>query len=269
MRFYLGTHHPHWLRTASVPLFVSRMALKRYKTLPRAAVPWALDSGGFTELQRNGCWTISAPDYAAEVRRYHAEIGSLEFAAPQDWMCEPDIINGKWHADPARRFVGTKLSVVEHQRRTVENFLELRALAPEIPWMPVLQGWGAGDYHRHVDDYYRAGVDLLALPRVGVGTICRRQETAMVGTLLHVLAADGLRLHAFGFKLRGLQACASDLVSADSTAWSRNARSNQPLPGHTHKNCANCIEWAMGWREDALAAIERGEQQRSLPWRAA
>jgi hypothetical protein len=58
-RFWLGTHMPHWLREVDVPLFISRNRLTRYKTLPRAIGPWALDSGGFTELQRYGRWTVS------------------------------------------------------------------------------------------------------------------------------------------------------------------------------------------------------------------
>ena len=51
------------------------------------------------------------------------------WAAPQDWMCEPAII------------AKTGLAVVEHQRRTVTNFLELQALAPDLPFIPVLHGW--------------------------------------------------------------------------------------------------------------------------------
>ena len=45
-QFLLGTHQPGWLRTAGVPLLVSD------RRLPAAEVPWALDSGGFTELQK-------------------------------------------------------------------------------------------------------------------------------------------------------------------------------------------------------------------------
>jgi hypothetical protein len=253
LRFYLGAHHPHWLRSAGVPLFVSRRALGRLKTLPRATTPWALDSGGFSELQLHGGWTLSASDYAAEVRRYREEIGLLEWAAPQDWMCEQTML--------AR----TGLTVEEHQRRTIANYLELRALAPDVPWIPVLQGWTSGDYHRHVDAYSAAGVDLARLPLVGVGTVCRRQNTAAVGAVLACLAFDGLRLHAFGFKLRGLERSAEVLASADSMAWSYSARRNPALPGHTHKNCANCLEYALMWREDALSAIARGTRQLHLP----
>ena len=57
--FYLGTHHPSWLRKTDVPLFVSRRRLAGLKTLPRARGPWALDSGGFQELILHGEWTVS------------------------------------------------------------------------------------------------------------------------------------------------------------------------------------------------------------------
>lgn len=243
--FYLGTHHPHWLRTSNVRLFVSRRALQRYREYPRASTPWALDSGGFSELTLNGAWALTAADYVAEVRRFSDEIGHLEFAAPQDWMCEPQMLKR------------TGLTVEEHQRRTVINYLDLMQRAPELPWVPVLQGWVSSDYLRHVDAYYNAGVDLSSLPRVGVGTVCRRQDTTIAALIMGRLHAEKLRLHAFGFKLRGLQAAGQFLVSADSLAWSYSARRNPPIKGHTHKNCANCIEYALNWRDSALASIQR------------
>jgi hypothetical protein len=256
-RFYLGTHRPAWLETMAVPLFISRRELSKRKSLPRANTPWGLDSGGFTELKLFGRWTISAHEYADEVRRYRDEIGMLDFAAAQDWMCEPDIINGKWDSSPAKRFVGTKLSVREHQRLTIDNYLELMTIAPDLPWMPVIQGWTMGDYLQHVEDYAAAGVDLRALPRVGVGSVCRRQATARAEQLLSWLASDGIKIHAFGFKRGGLKNAVSILASADSFAWSLNAANHPPLPGHTHKSCSNCPEWALEWLRETLEAIER------------
>ncbi len=241
--FYLGTHHPDWLASAGVPLFVSRRTLGRYRTLPRASARWALDSGGFTELSLHGSWITSAADYANDVRRFRDLVGQLDWAAPQDWMCEPVMLKR------------TGLTVDDHQRRTVDNFLELRAIAPDLPFIPVLQGWTRGDYDRCVELYDRAGIDLRDQPTVGVGTVCRRQNTVGVGVLLAGLAADGLRLHGFGLKLTGLKLASEHLVSADSMAWSYNARREPPLPGHTHKNCANCIDWALMWRDSALEAM--------------
>lgn len=146
MRFFLGSHRPHWLSQTDIALFISDRQLRRYKTLPRALGPWALDSGGFTELSTQGSWAHgpSPAEYVMRVRRYADEIGGLVFAAPQDWMCEPAILHGGQFA--GTRFAGTGLTVGEHQRRTVENFLELRELAPDLPFIPVLQGWSTSDY---------------------------------------------------------------------------------------------------------------------------
>jgi hypothetical protein len=85
--------------------------LKNRKAFPRARAPWALDSGGFTELKDHGRWRITAAEYVAEVRRYAEAIGRLEWAAPLDWMCEPWVIFGKnWHLPRGHRhrFEGTR-----------------------------------------------------------------------------------------------------------------------------------------------------------------
>lgn len=247
VRFFLGSHRAHWLETAGVPLLVSRRTLAPMRALPRARIPWALDSGGFTELSMHGAWRTTPREYVAEIRRFADEIGMLEWASPQDWMCEATML--------AR----TGLSVEEHQRRTIANYRELRALAPDLPIIPVLQGWTFGDYMRHVEHYDSAGVDLRSLPLVGVGTVCRRQSTTMAGTVLAVLHSEGLRLHGFGFKVQGLRASAHLLTSADSMAWSYSGRRNAPLDGHAarHKSCANCIEYALEWRDGLVSSLER------------
>lgn len=241
--FFLGTHHPDWLARAGVPLFVSRRSLSGRRSLPRASVRWALDSGGFTELSMHGGWKTSAPEYVAEVRRFRDEIGELAWAAPQDWMCEPMMLGR------------TGLTVEEHQARTISNFLDLRALAPELPIVPVLQGWSPWDYLRHVEQYAIAGVNLDALPIVGVGTVCRRQDAAVAGQIFSLLHSEGLRLHGFGLKKTALRKFADKLVSADSTAWSLNARKNKPLPECTHKSCANCLRYALEWRDELMGRV--------------
>ncbi|MGW6914676.1 deazapurine DNA modification protein DpdA family protein [Kitasatospora sp. NPDC054939] len=75
------------------------------KALPRAIGPWALDSGAFSEIDLYGRWQTAAKQYAAAVTRYGEEIGNLEWASPQDWVCKP------WM--PAK----TGLSLGEHLRR--------------------------------------------------------------------------------------------------------------------------------------------------------
>lgn len=259
MRFFLGTHRPRWLTLTSAPLFISDRILRTYKTLPSARGPWALDSGGFTELQKYGSWDHgpTPAEYAARVRRYRDEIGGqFCFAAPQDWMCEPIIISGG--IANGQRFVGTGLSVLAHQRRTVANFLHLRAIAPDLPFIPVLQGWTSADYLSCAHLYGDAGVDLAAEPTVGIGSVCRRQATGEAADIIAAVrdAIPGIRLHGFGIKISGLAAYGSHLSSCDSMAWSMAARREARLAGCTgHARCANCPRYAFRWRERVLASL--------------
>jgi hypothetical protein len=255
--FWLGTHQPHWLAMAGVPLFVSHRRLAGRRQLPRAAWPWALDSGGFTELSMHGRWETSPGAYVTAVRRYRDEIGRMAWAAPQDWMCEPWIT------------AKTGLSVVEHQARTVGNLLDLRALAPDLPFVPVLQGWSLADYERCAERYERAGLDLTAEPVVGLGSVCRRQATGEAAAIVTTLAARGLRLHGFGFKLGGLAECGHALASADSLAWSLDARRRPPMDGHKHGNCANCLPYALTWRERVVSLLATPRPRQLDLWEAA
>jgi hypothetical protein len=250
VQFYLGTHHPSWLSEVDVPLFVSRRRLQERRTLPRARALWALDSGGFSELFMYGEWRLSPTEYVIQVRRYREDIGALAWAAPQDWMCEPWLVQK------------TGLSVEEHQQRTVSNFLDLRGKAPDLPIIPVLQGWSPDSYLECWQMYDKAGVNLSTAPLVGLGSMCRRQNTAEATRIIaSLLRKAPLNLHAFGFKLSGLRRTAHRLVSADSMAWSYRARRSAPLVGCTHRSCANCQRWALAWRESALLAILSPKQE--------
>jgi hypothetical protein len=246
MKFYLGTHRVSWLGRLDVPLFVSNRTLMIRKTFPQARAPWCLDSGGFSELSIYDAWRTTSDEYIKLVRRYQAEIGNLVWAAPQDWMCEPAML------------AKTGKTILDHQRLTVDNFLTLRHKAPELPFIPVLQGWDLPDYARHVDMYDDAGVELLDYPTIGLGSVCRRQSTKQVNTLVQALYDDyGLPLHGFGVKAGGLKMYGDCLASSDSMAWSFGARWKPPLPGCTHKHCNNCPEYALKWRTDLLNSLPR------------
>jgi len=253
MLFYLGTHRPNWLALTSVPLFVSRRTMFKRRTFPRALGIWALDSGGFSELSQQGQWTVSARQYVDEVRRFAREIGNLQWAAIQDHMCEPVILSK------------TGKTVKEHQDLTIKSLLELRSIDPGLPWAPVIQGWNFDDYHRHIDQYQKAGVDLEREPIVGVGSVCRREATRFATALMQSIAGRGIKAHGFGLKSSGLRSSAAFLCSSDSMAWSFAARKRGKLPGCTHKSCANCIRYAMRWRQDVLKAIEVGERRAIQP----
>lgn len=246
--FYLGTHEPAFMGRTNVPLFVSARRLRRRVSLPKALGPWALDSGAFTEIDKFGRWDTSPQQYADDVQRWAEGIGGMTFAGIQDWMCEPHMLEK------------TGLSIADHQSLTVESWHTLNALAPDLPWLPTVQGWHADDYLAHVDQYRASGVDLSAAPLVGVGSVCRRQATAELGEVLRPLAWAGLSLHGFGVKTLGLAKHGHLLASSDSLAWSKAARKHDPLPGCAHRNCANCLRYALSWREDVLSQIARPKQ---------
>lgn len=249
MRFYLGCDVAglSW----GVPAMVSHGRLRSRKRLPRATAPWVCDSRGFSELSQHGKWTFGPDEYTSLVRRYRDEIGLMEWASPQDWMCEPSMI------------AKTGLSVREHQVRTVENLLELRATAPDLVFIPVLQGWALDDYLRCIDMYGAAGMDLRNESTVGLGSVCRRQATGEIHGIVSVLEALGIMCHGFGIKTAAIAAIGPLLASADSFAWSYGGRRAKHCDHGCTEHAANCPACALSWRERVLAGL--GWTQPALP----
>lgn len=279
MILYCGTPEESWLyrpiRT-DIPMCVSRnrLARRRAETLRPAVRPWILDSAGFTELQRHGRWRITAEQYVELVLSWVERLGMPDFIAQQDWMCETAVIEGGRFAgmdfvgtrtalDPAGRMTEAEL-VIEHQRRTVENFCDLSRLAPQLPIIPVLQGNTPGSYFECLEMYLKHGVDLLKESTVGLGSVCRRQGTDDIRALISELRCAGLKLHGFGVKT-GAHKYGYLLSSADSMAWSTRARllayhgKNAGL-GCAHRSCANCLTYAANWWDGHVAKLGESYQ---------
>ena len=242
-----------------------------------------------------GEWRTSKEQYMSEVRRWASEIGNLQWAASCDWMCEEYVVASvaleeriiTYNKHKYRLLIkkliakGRKLTaesirdakvkaclplnpglwqarILVHQRRTVASYIDLMQAAPEIQWLPVIQGYSLHDYMQCVELYYEAGICLHALPLVGLGSICRRQHTKEAERIIREISILGIKLHAFGFKQKGLEQVSDALASADSLAWSYQARRRPALDGCTgHKNCANCLRFALLWHEKVLGKIQR------------
>lgn len=258
-RFYLGADEAAWLARFDVPLLLSFAVMLRHERrskkarIPVALAEWGNDSSAYHFLTAFGRHIAPARDYAASVRRWNAEAGSHVFGVPQDWLCSPAVR------------VMTGLTVKESQERTIDSFFELNDLAPEVNFIPVLQGDSFGDYLRHVERYEQRGVNLYNFELVGVGSVAHRSDTPFAVELINRLHSDGLsRLHVFGMKAPGIRQVAPLVASLDSHAWSYSARKNPPLEGCKHKRCEHCPRYAMKWRARVLEAIERPSGQDRL-----
>lgn len=242
--FYLGTHVLNHIEKSTVPMFVSFRQLRKRKKKPfNQSAKVYVDSGGFSELSINGRWTISPEEYVMELERLQGLGLNIEWAAQQDWMCEDFMLEK------------TGLSIRDHQRLTVMNFLKLKKLNSSIDFIPVLQGQTLDDYFSHFEMFEEHGVQLRKEKVVGVGSVCRRQNTDEIGYLFKCLASKGIKIHGFGVKIAGIKKYGEHLVSADSMAWSFGARYDEKcgLCESNAKNCANCLMYALKWREKVIA----------------
>lgn len=244
--FWLGTDLPLWLGRTPHRLILTRRVMVR-RSYPRALGPWFLDSGAFTELADHGRWAMTPTQWVGLARRCAEHVGQLAHVSTQDWLCVPRVLDA------------TGGTVADHQARTLESWHTLTQLAPELPWVPTLQGWHPDDYLAHAEMYEAEDTRLADLPLVGVGSIATRQHSRVVGELVVALHDLGLRnLHAFGAKRMGLASWGWAVASADSQGWSLDARwSDGPRcrPDATHQRCTRCLPWALEWAAPTAALV--------------
>jgi hypothetical protein len=271
---------------AGVPVMISRGAFATKASVAKPLRPFrrprrplatfdGLDVGAFALVSAYGDYPFDDATWAHDAGLLVEQIGRPRFVSPRDKMCEPWML--------------TKMgaTVRENQDHTTRSVLELRRLRPDLPWLPVLQGWAPEDYERHADDYQRHGIDLVREPLVGIGSVCKRKgrELEAAPEVFWRLQRRGIRCHAFGLAVRGLEELAlaglvsadeqtPGVVSADSQAGLLMARrKGLLLPGHGepdasvgrergHKNCATCPIFALGWRATVLQRIREALSSR-------
>jgi hypothetical protein len=239
------------MEKTNVDLFISiRQLRKRKKKKFQQRGKIAIDSGGFTELSMFGEWKTTSNEYIEDLKNL-IELGlEIEWASPQDWMVEEHILKK------------TGLTIKDHQRKTIENFIELREKCNFVHIIPVLQGQTLQDYFDHFEMYEMKNIDLRSEKIVGVGSVCRRQKTDEIGKIIKGLSSKGIKIHGFGVKSGGIKKYGSYLYSSDSLAWSYGARYSKKRCGKcskiekpTSKNCANCLHYALEWRDNIISLI--------------
>ena len=132
MRFYIGLHHPSDAGKFERCMVSINAIRNRKSDFP--AREWMMDSGAFTEISRHGHYRESVEAYAKQIERW-VSVGTLVAAVSQDYMCEPFILEK------------TGLSVVDHQRLTIERYDALKSLVRKSVYvLPVLQGFWPEEY---------------------------------------------------------------------------------------------------------------------------
>lgn len=246
----IGAQEVNWLWDHPGPWMISESRLRRrIAPLQPVPQPFDVDSGGFSFLSKTGTWPMTAKEWAAKVRRYADETGNLRSAAIMDWMTEKEIIHGGWFA--GQYFVGTGKSVSEHLDLTVASYFELMSIDDTLPWLPTTQGEDLAGHLRCVELYARRGLDLTKVPIVGVGSVCRKQSTPEIETIIRGLTDAGLDIHLYGAKTLALTGPMGHRVRrCDSMAWSKRARNgNIRMDRCVHRaaKCNNCPQWALEW----------------------
>ena len=153
----------------------------------------------------------------------------------------------------------TGLTVAEHQHLTTQNFIELIRLAPNLPFIPVIQGQTLEEYLAHVQQFKDAGFDLSKFETVGIGSVCRRQATKEIVPIVTELKRMDIDLHGFGMKTSGLTKVGHLMKSADSMAWSLAARLTEykrPECHHSAPKCSDCIVYAQEWHSQIQNMVD-------------
>lgn len=173
-----------------------------------------LDSGAFTILSHYKDYPETVEEFCEAVLHI-ANLCNVEAVSSQDFLCDPHFVTL------------TGLSVIEHQRRTIERFDAIRAiLPPEITVVPVLQGYDPCEYLEHLAAY---GSRLTLGMRVGIGSLCRRSaKPKLIEQILVPIfdARPDLQYHGYALKTRSLSSSIIQCIlhSADSMSWSYAAR---------------------------------------------
>lgn len=245
MRFFTGLHQPSDAGHFDAA-FISVNRLRPRKAPLRGARDWIMDSGGYTEISRHGCYREDVDAYAVQIRRFATNgSGRLLAAVAQDWPCDATTVER------------SGLTVREHQLRTVYRYDALLSFdLAGVYLMPALQGRTPDDYVRHLADY---GARLARAAWVAVGSLVSISgDPRQVGAVLHAIksARPDLLLHGLGLKTQALADpfVRAQLETADSNAWSFHARKN----GRNGNDYREALRWA--------AAITTRPVQHLLDW---
>lgn len=264
--FYFTTHPNDMIRTRIIPgshiMLVAAASWdderKRFKIRRPPAdhiTSIAIDSGGFTAAQKWGKYPWTPQQYTDFIRETARDV-TLDFCAVMDYACEREVNRITYHTNRQRI------------KATIRNETALKALAPDLPWLPVLQGNTIEE--RSIDINLRAKIGLLPTTFAGIGSICGRTPSqAQQAIRFYTQHLPGVKFHPFGIHIQALDA--DDVYwlikSWDTYSWNwpRGAKNLDRPPEYRHQEGETWSSYTyrlakLYWQNTILPRIEQPRQ---------
>lgn len=167
----------------------------------------SIDGGGFTAAKRWGRYPWTPAQYADWIQEESDSV-TLDFCAILDYACERGVDRSTYRTNRDRI------------KATIRNEIACREAAPDLPWLPVLQGNTLEE--RDLDLRMRRRIGMLPADYAGIGSVCGRTPSE-AGSVVKFYAdrLPGLRFHGFGLHIQALDddAVFGALRSWDSYSW--------------------------------------------------
>lgn len=161
-----------------------------------------IDSGGFTAARRWGRYPWTIAQYVEFIRKMSRDV-PLDFCAVMDYACEPGVDRSTYRSNRQRI------------KATIRNEIACRAAAPDLPWLPVLQGDSLEE--RAFDLALRRRIGLLPTDYAGIGSVCGRGARGAIRTVhFYIDHLPGVAFHCFGMHVQALD---DDAVFAVMRSW--------------------------------------------------
>ena len=166
-----------------------------------------IDSGGFSFFKKWGEYPFDLETYLSFIYNLKEQY-PLELCAVMDYPCEIEANRTKLKTNKDR---------IE---ATVRNAVECIDADPNLPWIPVIQGFSLEEYLHCVDLYEQVGIRL---DYIAVGSVCARKGNlhSIRRILTKIRDRTKARLHSFGLSLTYLKDSQihNAVYSSDSAAW--------------------------------------------------
>jgi len=199
-------------------MYAKKLSLNR-GMIPESTKRLFLDSGGYSFFTRWGKYPFSIEEYVIFAQSIQDEYPLTEVAI-MDFPCEPN----------------TNRSILKSNKEridnTVQNALSCIDYDPNLPWVPVIQGYTLNEYLYCLDLYKDAKMYHDDFHLWAIGTLCARKKLDGIRSMVvNITDKINAPVHTFGMNYRFLKdpQIFFSIYSSDSGAWSYNGRAHEKL----------------------------------------